>query len=391
MLYDNALLAGAYLEAYQATGRQDFARVVRETLDYLLREMTGPDGGFYSTQDADSEGVEGKFYVWTPEQVHDALGEADAALLLDWYDIRPGGNFEGATILRRPIGGFARSADVDAARQRLFEARTARIRPGLDDKVLTEWNALFLASLAEAAAATDRADWAEAAVRNAEFLLANLRRDDGRWLRAWQEGAGARHLAYAQDHAALVDAFTRLAELTGQRRWLDEAVATADALVQHFWNAEAGTFWTTGDDAEQLLTRPTDLHDNATPSAQSTAALALLRLAPLVDRADLAAIADRVIGALGEVALRHPQAFAHLLHAAELAAVGLQEVVVTGDRPDLLGVVRERWLPHAVVSWGERLDGPLWEGRADDLAYVCRDHVCDLPASTPEQLVGQLT
>jgi uncharacterized protein YyaL (SSP411 family) len=210
-------------------------------------------------------------------------------------------------------------------------------------------------------------------------------------LRAWQEGVGGRHLAYAQDHAALVDAFVRLHELTGEARWVAEAAATADALVELFWDADGRSFWTTGSDAEQLVTRPRDLQDNATPSAQSVAAVALLRLAPLADRPGDVDIAESVLGLLSPVAVRHPLAFAHLLEAAELAAVGLDEIVIAGDRPDLLDAVRARWLPHAVVSWGEPLAGPLWEGRTDGLAYVCRHYACGLPSSTVEDLEGQLT
>jgi uncharacterized protein YyaL (SSP411 family) len=390
MLYDNALLMRPYLHSWLLGDAPEHLTVVTETVEYLLRDLRQPGGGFSSAEDADSEGVEGKFYVWTPAQLLDAVGREDAELLGSWYEVTEHGNFDGATILRRPIGAFERPPEVDAARVRLLDARSRRVRPGLDDKVLTEWNALVVSSLAEAAAATGRADWGDAAISCAEFLLVELRRADGRWLRAWQSGAGARHLAYAQDHAALVDAFVRLHELTGEARWVHEAMRTADAMVELFWDADAGSFWTTGTDAEQLVTRPRDLQDNATPSAQSTAAVGLLRLAPLAGRTDLAQIGERVVSVLGEVAVRHPLAFGRLLEAAELATSGLDEVVVAGDRPDLLEVVRRRWLPGAVVSWGERLDGPLWEGRSDGLAYVCRHFACGLPASTPAELEGQL-
>jgi uncharacterized protein YyaL (SSP411 family) len=390
MLYDNALLVRPYLHSWQLGGAVDHLEVVADTIGYVLRDLGHPAGGFFSAEDADSEGVEGKFYVWTPEQIRDVLGD-DADELVEWYGVTERGNFEGSTILRRPIGAFARPESVERSRQRLFEARSSRVRPGLDDKVLTEWNALMVASLAEAAAATRRAEWADAAVRCAEFLLAELRTPGGRWLRAWQEGVGGRHLAYAQDHAALVDAFVRLHELTGEARWVAEAAATADALVELFWDADGRSFWTTGSDAEQLVTRPRDLQDNATPSAQSVAAVALLRLAPLADRPGDVDIAESVLGLLSPVAVRHPLAFAHLLEAAELAAVGLDEIVIAGDRPDLLDAVRARWLPHAVVSWGEPLAGPLWEGRTDGLAYVCRHYACGLPSSTVEDLEGQLT
>ena len=390
MLYDNALLIRPYLHAWQVTGDATYLEVVEQTVDYVCSELQHPDGGWYSAEDADSEGHEGKFYVWTPVELVDVLGPDDATTLAAWYGVTDAGNFEGSNILFRPIGSFTRPADIDAIRLRLFEARRARVRPGLDDKVLTEWNALMLSSLAEAASATGRADWAAAALANAEFLLANLRGDDGRWLRSFQSGVGARHLAYAQDHACLVDAFTRLYELTGSKRWLGEAVTVADALIQLFWSDEQGAFFTTGTDAEALLTRPLDLQDNATPSGQSTAVVALLRLAPLADREDFRERAERVLIALGNTAAEHPLAFANLLIGVELAAGGIDEVVICGDRPDLVEVAQRRFSPNAVLSWGDRLDGPLWEGRTDGNAYVCRNFTCGLPATTAEQLVEQL-
>jgi uncharacterized protein YyaL (SSP411 family) len=388
MLYDNALLIRPYLHSWQLTGNAEHLEVLTATIAYTLADLRHPTGGFYSAEDADSEGVEGKFYVWTRAELDSVLG-ADAEVFAEWYGVTERGNFEGANILHRPVGDFARPAEIDELRARLLEARSSRVRPGLDDKVLTEWNALMLASLAEAAAATGREDWARAAVMTAGFLCGELRRDDGRWRRAWQEGTGARHRAYAHDYAALIDAFTRVYELTGQARWLAEATSTADGLVELFWDADGASLWTTGSDAEALLTRPRDLQDNATPSAQSVAALALLRLAPLVDRPDLTDIARQILALLGPVASQHPQAFGNLLLAVEPAA-GLDEVVVCGDRPDLVEAVRARWHPTSVLSWGDRLEGPLWEGREDGRAYVCRHYTCGLPATTPEGLEGQL-
>jgi uncharacterized protein YyaL (SSP411 family) len=388
MLYDNALLLRPYLHSWLLDGAPDHLAVVEDTIAYLLRDLRQPGGGFSSAEDADSEGVEGRFYVWTPAQVREVLGD-EADEVIAWYGMTDAGNFEGANILRRPIGELARPPHIEAARARLLAARAERVRPGLDDKVLTEWNALAIAGIAEAAAATGREDWRDAAVTCAEFLLAELRTPEGRWLRAWQSGAGARHLGYAQDHAALVDAFVRLHELTGERRWVELATETAHALVSLFWDEGAGSFWTTGSDAEELVTRPRDLQDNATPSAQSTAAVALARLAPLADRSDLADIAARIVALLGDVAVRHPLAFGRLLEAAELVG-GLDEVVVTGERPDLVDVVRRRWLPTAVLSWGEPLPGPLWEGRPDGFAYVCRHYACGLPAATTADLEAQL-
>ena len=401
MLYDNALLARAYLHAWQLTGEPRYRQVLDETVGYVLRDLAQPGGGLASAEDADSEGVEGRFYVWSLDEVRTVLADAgltpaeiDEAVL--WWGITEAGNFEGANILFRfERDRLERSPTVERARLALLEHRGHRVRPGLDDKVLTEWNALFLAALAEAAAATGDADWLAAAVANGEFLLRELRRPDGRWLRSWQADGGARHLAYDADHAALVDAFTRLGEATGQARWIEAARATADALLELFWDEERGGLYTTGSDAEALVTRPKDLMDNATPSANSLAAVALLRLAARTGELRYRDRAEDILRLLGDPAGRHPTAFGHLLAAVDLVAAGQQEVVVTGDRPDLVGVVTRRWHPNAVLAWGEADDGPLWAGRdagADGTgqAYVCRDFACQRPTGDPDELAAQL-
>jgi uncharacterized protein len=395
MLYDQALLTRVYLHAWQATGLDRYRQVLDETVGYVLRDLRHADGGFYSAEDADSEGEEGLFYVWTPDQVVDALdGDTDLAdEVMAFYGVSPGGNFEGRTILNRMAhrGELDRPARIEDARRRLFAAREQRVRPGLDDKVLTEWNGLMLAALAEAATATGRADWREAAIANGEFLVRSLRRDDGRWLRSWQADGGARHLAFAADHAALVEAFVRLAEASGQARWIDEARTTADALLDLFWDAERGGVFTTGSDAEQLITRNKDLMDNATPSANSMAAVGLLRLAALTGDTRYREHAEQILRLAGPLAVRHPTAFGHLLVAVDLAANGIDEVVVAGDRPDLVEVVQQMFLPGAVLAWGERYESPLWEAREDGAAYVCRDYACQLPAGDAATLTTQLS
>ena len=226
MLYDQAGLLRVYLHGWQVTGDAIYLGVAEGIVSYVARDLTAPEGGVYSAEDADSEGIEGKFYVWTPDQVRSGIagadGDAVARAVLDWFDVTPGGNFEGATILRRPVGDPLVGSDlVEEGRRRLLAARSARVRPGLDDKVLTEWNAMYASALAEAAAAAGRTDWATAAVGIGRFLCDNLVDDQGRWLRSWQRQGGARHLAYAADHAWLVDCFTRLAELTGEAVWTD--------------------------------------------------------------------------------------------------------------------------------------------------------------------------
>jgi uncharacterized protein YyaL (SSP411 family) len=395
MLYDNALLARLYLHAWQVTGERRHLQVLLETVEYVLRDLTHPDGGFYSAQDADSEGIEGKYYVWSLAELSEVCGDvSDAAIA--WYGAVEGGNFEGANILHRPVrGDLIRPEPVEQCRRALFERRSQRIPPGLDDKVLTEWNALMLSALAEAAAATANDRWREAAVRNGEFLLGQLRRADGRWMRSWQGGdserpAAAHHLAYAHDHAALVDAFTRLGELTGEARWISAALETADALVSLFWDDDRDGVFTTGSDAETLVTRPKDVMDNATPSAQSLTAVALHRLAELTGRADLADRARRALGLVWELSGRHPTAFGHALAGVDLQAGGVDEIAVVGERPDLVRAVQELYLPSSVLAWGEPYPSPLWEGRDEGYAYVCRDFACRLPVSSVDELLAQL-
>ena len=390
MLYDEALLARSYLHAWQVTGEARYLQVLSETIDYVRRDLRHPDGGFYSSEDADSEGVEGKFYVWTPDELESLLGD-DAAEAIEWWGVTKAGNFEGANILHRPVrGSLERPEAVERARQVLFDAREKRVRPGLDDKVLTEWNALFLASLAEAAAATGRADWLADAKVNGEFLLASLRRPDGRWLRSWQSGKAGRHLALAADYAALVDAFTRLAEATGEARWVAEARAVADAMLDLFWDDEAGGLFTTGDDGERLITRSKDVIDSAVPSANGNAAAALLRLSALVGDDRYRERAEDILRLLAGPIAEHTLAFSRSLDAVDLATHPITEIAVVGDRPDLVGAVQSRYLPGAVLAWGEPYPSPLFESRSEGLAYVCRNYACEAPTATVEGLVSQL-
>jgi len=390
MLYDNALLARVYLHAWQMTGEPRYRQVVEETVGYVLRDLRAPDGGFYSAEDADSEGVEGKFYVWTPAELAAVLGDK-APAAAGWYGVTPGGNFEGASVLHRAVrGDILRLPDIEASRAELFEARARRPRPGRDDKILTEWNAMFIATLAEAGGALSRADYLRAATDAADRLLATLRRADGRWLRAWHAEGGARHLAYAADHAHLIDAFSRLAEATGRARWIAHACATADALLVLFSDDATGGLYTTGADAEALLVRARDTHDGATPSANSTAALALLRLGALTGRDRYREAARGILGFLGPWLTANPTAVTQAVAALDLKLAGAVEIVVSGERPELVEAVQRRYLPNAVLAWGEPYDSPLWEGRDRPGAYVCRDYTCSLPATSVEGLDAAL-
>ena len=394
MLYDNALLARLYLHAYQATGLDRYRQVVDETLGYLLGPPIAIRGaGFASAEDADSEGVEGRFYVWDRAEVVEVAG----AEVADWYGVTEAGNWEGHNILTRPQRGLlARPERVEAGRKALLERRNRRTRPGLDDKVLTEWNAMAVAALAEAGRALDQPRWVAEAERVAEFLLANLRRPDGRWLRSWQAGAtpAGRPLAYASDHAWLVEAFTRLAEATGRARWIGEAVSAAGSLLELFWDDQAGAFVTAGRDAETLIASPVDTHDGALPSTNSVAATALLRLSALSGEDRFRSRAEAVVDAMAPALDAAPVAFSGMVAAAAVLQRGLTEIVVSGDRPDLVSVVTGRYLPAAVWAWGEPYDSPLWEGRKergpDGRAYVCRGYACRAPVSQPSDLVSQL-
>ena len=398
MLYDQALLVRAYAHAAVALDTPRWRQIVAETVAYVLRDLRQPAGGFSSAEDADSPGPdghghEGLFHTWTVAEVQAVLG-ADAAGALEHYGITEGGNFEGRSIPNRlhARGAFERSPEVERARQQLFAAREQRARPGLDDKVLTEWNALMIAALAEAGALLDEPAWIEAAAEAADFLCRELRRPDGRWHRSWHaEGEPrARHDALAADHAALVDAFTRLAEATGEARWIAEATAVADTLLDHFWDPDAGGVFTTPDDGEALVARQKDLFDNATPSANSTAAVALLRLAALTGEARFTNHADRILQLVGAVLDQAPGGFSHALAALALRLGGITEVAVVGDRHDLVATVLETWRPEVVLAWGEPFDSPLWAGRPEGFAYVCREYACQAPQDHPDGLREQL-
>jgi hypothetical protein len=406
MLYDQAGLLRAFLHGWQVTGSENYLSVIEGIVAYVRRDLTTGSGGVCSAEDADSEGVEGRFYVWSPQQIAAAISEEGIGVpqggsplpaetvvgaVTDWFGVTAGGNFEGATILRRPVGApLCGPVATETGRRLLFEARSRRVRPALDGKVLTEWNAMYGSSLAEAAAATGKEAWAEDAVAIGQFLCDHLLGDDGRWLRSWQVEGGPRHRAYAGDYAWLIDLFTRLGELTGRAVWTGRAVDTADGLIDLFHDDQGGGFFTTGEDAEALIVRTKDVIDGATPSANAVAALSLARLGALTGSDRYTRAAREVVDMVGELLVRHPTAFAHTVLTATHLVEGWTEVVVTGDRPDLVERVRSRWLPGSVLAWGEPTGTPLWEDREGSRAYVCRNQVCRLPADDPDTLSSQL-
>ncbi len=398
MLYDQALLTRVYLHMWQLTGESRDQQVVREIVDYVLTDLSHPMGGFFSAEDADSldahgHSEEGAFYTWTPEEIDGALG-ADALQACSYWDITTDGNFEGRSIPNRIAqrGDIVRNNTVEQWRQTLHGVRAKRPRPGLDDKVLLEWNAMMLSSLCEVAAAFNEEHLTDAAVKNAQFLVDNLRDVNGTWSRSWQADATpqARHGALAHDLAHVVDAMVRMYELTATHKWLDVALQTAQQLVDSYWDSENGGFFTVASHGEQLIVRQKDLMDNATPSANSVAAMAFLRLSAVTGDPSWHDIAIHTLRLLARVAPSAPSAFCHAVSASLLLADGTTEVVLPGEASDFLQEYRSAWRPHSVVLWGEPTSSSLWTDRHRGQAYVCRNHECLLPATTREEFASRL-
>src|SRR3954468_1711993 len=393
MLYDNALLARAYLHGWQVTGEPLFRKVTEETLDWALSEMRGPEGGFYSALDADSEGEEGKFYVWTVDELRAALAdEPDADEAIAWFGATDRGNFEGKNI---PVRGPGEPDRRGAWRERLYDVRAQRVWPGLDDKRLTSWNALMIAALADAGAVLERRDYLDAATVTAEFVLTELRDDGGRLLRTWKDGR-AKLNAYLEDHAFLLEALISLYEATFDPRWFAEARALADTTIERFADDENGGFFETSSDHERLVARRKDLEDHPIPAGNSSAAYGLLRLEALTGEREYGERAESVLRLLHELAPKHPQAFGHLLQALDFRLAQVREVALVGDdvRP-LERVVRSGFRPHLVVAGGEPDGVPLLEGRdpvdGRATAYVCEQFSCRAPVTEPDELEALLS
>ncbi len=357
MLYDNALLARAYLHAYQVSGEGLFRRVCEETLDWAMRELRQDEGGFASSLDADSEGVEGKFYVWTPDEIRAALPDlADVAI--EHFGVTDAGNFEGKNILVRATPDPPQLAEIKAG---LLAARAARVRPALDDKRLTSWNALMISALADAGAALERADYLAAAVACARFVETELVDSDGRLLRTFNRGR-AKLAAYLEDHAYLVEAYLTLYEATFDPAWFVRARALADEILTRFYDPERGGFFSVADDHTGLIARRKDLEDAPIPSGGSAAAFGLLRLARFTGEARYEDAAISLIRLLHKVVPEHPLAFGHLLRAIDFQLAPVREVALAGaDVSALARVVRGAFLPHVVLAGGD--------GRRDPAAH----------------------
>jgi uncharacterized protein YyaL (SSP411 family) len=395
MLYDNAQLARVYLHAWQVTGNELFRAITEEILGYVIREMTDPAGGFYSTQDADSEGEEGKFFVWTPGEIRDVLDdEADA--IMTAYGVTPGGNFEGKNILEF-VGDMDQRPALAEARRKLFEAREKRIPPGRDDKVLTSWNGLMLAAFAEAARVLDRDNYQEVAKRNADFLLRELRLGDGRLLHTWKAGR-AKQNGFLEDYAYLIEGLLELYQTTFDPRWFVAAHELAETMIAHFQSPEGGFFDTSGDH-ETLITRPRDLQDNATPSGNAMAVTALLKLAGFTNNLRYVNIAHRALAQMQPMMAQYPLGFGQWLQALTYTLAQPKEIAIVGD-PEaadtqaLLNAVRSGYRPFQVVALGAPSTQPpavpllhdrgLVDGHV--AAYVCSSFACQAPATEPEGL-----
>jgi uncharacterized protein YyaL (SSP411 family) len=415
MLYDNALLSRLYLHVYQQTKDDFYKRIAEETLDYVLREMTDERGGFYSTQDADSEGHEGKFFVWTVDEIKAVLGDKDAALFCAYYDVTERGNFEGSNILHvsRDVEDVAKEAKVPAerlqealehGRRKLFEVREQRVKPERDEKVLTAWNGLMLASFAEAAAILERDDYRNAAEKNAQFVLENLRRDR-LLLRTYKDGQSKLN-GYLEDYAFLIDGLLALYQATGKLGWLEEAMSLADRLMEEFWDEEDGGFFYTGKSHEALIVRSKDYFDNATPSGNSVATEVLLQLAALTANEAYSRQAVTIFRLLREPLGRYASAFGRLLGALDFYLSTPKEIAIIGARESeetraLMREVWNRYLPNKITAHTTEGDArsaevsPLLRDRpminGHPTAYVCERYTCQAPTNSAAELGRQLS
>ncbi|TWU27489.1 thioredoxin domain-containing protein [Bythopirellula polymerisocia] len=413
MLYDNAQLALAYLEAYQITGDEAYAQVVRETLDYVLRDMTDPAGGFYSSEDADSEGVEGKFYTWTQEQLNTVLDENAAATFAKVYDVTAAGNFEHSNILNLPktIDQLANILGRDpadlrhelaASREKLFAAREERIHPHKDDKVLVAWNGLMIEALAAAGAVLGEKKYLAAAEKAADFLLSELRDADGRLLHTWRDGQ-AKVSAYLDDYSYLANGLITLYEATFMARYLEEAITLMDVVLERFADEGEGGFFFTADDQEQLLVRNKDFTDNAVPSGNAMAACALVKLGKLTGSERYLTVATRTVQTPAELVKRYPSATAQTLLAVDLLVGPTYEMVLAADLESeesehVLSEIHSRFLPNKVLAFAteepllqlaELLRGKTVLGDAPTL-YICEGFTCQAPAQGKEEILHAL-
>jgi uncharacterized protein YyaL (SSP411 family) len=414
MLYDNALLSRVYLHYYQLTHDQSALRTAKGILDYVMREMTDLNGGFYSTQDADSEGEEGRFFVWSPDEIASVLDKEDTALFSAYYNVTLEGNFEGKSILNvtRTVEDVAAEAKVtpehpqqslERSRRKLFELRESRVKPDRDEKILTAWNGMMLASFAEAAAILDREDYLEIARRNARFVLDSLRRD-GLLLRTYKD-ATAKLNAYLEDYAFLSDGLLTLYEATGEVEWFEATLSITNKMIDEFWDDQEGGFFYTGRSHESLIVRSKDYFDNATPSGNSVAAEVILRLAALTDNNDYRRRAVTILRLVADSLRRYPSGFGRALCALDFYLGTPKEIAIIGDDdlPEtrrLRNAVWQPYVPNKVIAQAVPGDSrsseliPLLRDRGlvnnSPTAYVCEHFTCSEPVTEPDRLLSKL-
>lgn len=414
MLYDNALLVPAYLEVWQVTGQTEYKRAVTETLDYILKEMTAEDGGFFSTQDADTEGEEGKFFVWSEQEIVEILGQEQAKIFNAAYDVSANGNWEGKNILNRPKA-FSEVADqlkltqdelnesLAASKEKLLSVRAKRVVPGRDEKILASWNGLMLAAMAKSGFAFDEPRYLAAAENAAKFLIENLRDADGQLQHSYKDGK-ARFQAYFDDFACLIDGLVEVFQSTGDEYYLQHAVQLAEEMLEGFWDEDNGGFFYTANDHESLIARTKDIQDNAVPSGNGMAATALIKLGRLCDRQDFIESARKTIDAFSSFIVDHPRACGQsILALDDLLGPQTELVVMLEGNPGssaVIDLLRKTYLPRSILLLHSVLPTVeytkhLVAGRQNDtlsaVVYVCSGGECKVPAETVEQLQAQLS
>lgn len=394
MLYDNAQLVRVYLHAFQVTGNVHYKRIANETLEYLRREMLDASGGFYSTQDADSEGEEGKYFVWTISEIEEILGKVESDMFCSAYGVTEGGNFEGKNILTLAISSVS-DHDGDgfvAARKKLFAARGKRTRPGRDEKVLTAWNGLALAAFADAAGVLDRSDYLEIATQNADFILSRLQQN-GHLFRTWKDGT-AKLNGYLEDYANVADGLIVLFQISGKAQYLFNAQRLADAMINKFWDEEFGGFYFTSNDHEELVVRNKDFYDNATPSGNSVASDVMLRLARLTGERKYERFAVSTLRLVSDQINRHPPGFGRALSTIEFFLGDAREIVIVGEKGNVLErAIFNAYLPNSVIVLSTNHSNkqiPLLQGRevvgGKPTAFICKEMVCERPVTATEEI-----
>jgi uncharacterized protein YyaL (SSP411 family) len=404
MLYDNALLSHVYLHAYLATGKQLYRSVAEETLDYVLREMAAPEGGFYSTQDADSEGVEGKYYLWTYNEILQAVGEEQGKIVSDYFGVTSEGNFEGRNILHVANGTMrGTSIKIEPAKSTLLKKREQRVKPGRDDKALASWNGLMLASLAEAAIVLERGDYLSAAVANGAFLI-NSMISDGYLRRTYKDGV-AKINGYLEDYALVIEGLLGLHQATFSSNWLGQVLKLAETMIELFWDNDTKIFYDTSNMHENLFARPRNVNDSPLPSGSSAATSVLLKLAAIADNERFRQIASQSLRSARYLLERYPLGFANWLCALDFYLSTPKEIAVIGPRnnpmtQELLGALYSTWLPNkVVVAYDPDEPAPpselkLFENKKminkQPTVYVCQNYTCQTPATDPALLINQL-